>query len=286
LQTAQNIQIAARPSTGLITSARWSPDGSQIAFTVYDAHDGRDVTSEVMVAGANGSDPRSLIPAHETRNFYQSPVWRPDSNSIYVLHTWSSGGRVEQVAIASGEAAAVVEQAGIYDVSPDGRWPALIQQERTGSSITAVDLMSDERQPLVSPPDFAVISVVRSDPTSAVIAFSGSQFGADARPQSIPGSVPGAGRASDFPRMLSAVVAPALASAHGPPQDVFTVGVANSLRNRVASLKADDPFASWSPDGSQLAVLAAEYLAMVPTTGGNVVPIIHPGAYGTVDWLR
>jgi hypothetical protein len=74
------------------------------------------------------------------------------------------------------------------------------------------------------------------------------------------------------------------ALAHGDPQDIWSIAAAGDTPTRRIALQGDDPTEAWSPDGSQIAILATEALGIAPAAGGKPTSILYPGGSGSVDW--
>lgn len=108
--------------------ARWSPDGTRIAY-VSDA----DGDEQLWVMGTDGSDARQLTSGIVGMKY--APVWSPDSERIVFS---DKEGRVWLVTVASGERREVVDdpqgQLTDYTFSPDGRWLAFTLPEPSGFS--------------------------------------------------------------------------------------------------------------------------------------------------------
>jgi hypothetical protein len=83
---------------------------------------------------------------------------------------------------------------------------------------------------------------------------------------------------------LATLLGPSVVSAHGIPCDVWTVKPDGSNLQRIAELGAKDASLTWSPDGSQLFVLATASSFLVTLTGEVLqLPTVH-GA-GGASWV-
>jgi Tol biopolymer transport system component len=220
--------------------------------------------SDITVAAADGSGASIAVPAPAAGVFYSSPVWGPGA-SLYVLHTGQESGtvirQIERVDLTSGRRDIVLREAGEFDVSPDGRFLALMRLGGANPGLVLIDLASGQETMLVPSRGYEVMSVPRFDPTSQIVLFAAASFGVS---ESMPvGEVK---------------------AAHGSPQDLYTVSVQGGPASRLAALSLDEPIGSYSPDGARLAILSAEYLALMPSSGGEVQILVSPGTYGSVDW--
>jgi Tol biopolymer transport system component len=76
--------------------ARWSPDGSQIAYTEWV--DAGTLTAQVHIMSADGRDDR-LLPMPPDAVWQMSPAWSNDGTKLLVIRGYS-GGYEEGVAVA------------------------------------------------------------------------------------------------------------------------------------------------------------------------------------------
>jgi Tol biopolymer transport system component len=271
-------EIVAAPELGQITGARGAPDGKRVAFALYEVRDRRIPVSEIYLVDPDGSNKEKVLEATQPAEFYQLPAWDPDGKRLYVLYTATSGSaRIRQIFrldLASKEREVILDEAAVFDVSPDGKWMAIIRTNLGEQSIVLVDLGTKQERILVTEGKFAQITAPRFDPTSQSLAFSGTSASLGATP------------ATDPPSGLLAWLAPATALAHGLPQDVWTIAITGGEPTKRLPMEADEPLPAWSPDGSQFAVMSFERIVTVPTSGGAPTERLAPGSYGAIDWLR
>ena len=276
LASRQLTQTVAPPELGEIASARWSPDGQQIAYARNEVRDRRFPVAEIWVANADGSNPRPLLPAEQQGTFYQAPVWGLDARQLYFLHSESRPGervgRIERLTLATGQKETIVEEVGQFDVSPDGRYLALVRGTGESMGLVLVELASGSRRELVAGPSYVGLGSPRFDPGSQRVLFAASRVSGAWFDPAL------AGRFS--------WLQPPLAYAHGQPQDLWTVPVVGGSPTQILALQADEPVAAWSTDGNRLAILAAEALMVAPAAGGSATRILVPGSHGSVDWAR
>ncbi|OGG45961.1 MAG: hypothetical protein A3F84_11620 [Candidatus Handelsmanbacteria bacterium RIFCSPLOWO2_12_FULL_64_10] len=264
-------EVAAAPELGQVTAARWSPDGRSMVYAVHEVRNRRTPVSTVIVAAADGSNPRPVVGSEDASTFYQLPAWARDGQHIYVVHTAQNVKRIEEVELATGVAKAVVDELGQFDVSPDGRWLVVARSTNTGIGLLLVDLATGAQRDLVGEQDFDLISSPRFDPGSQIILFTGAgRAGAQVSRSGGVGGLPG----------------PEIALAHGIPMDLFSMPVGGGTPRRVARVNLDDPTTSWSPDGSNAALFSYEALQIVRLADGSLTPLLTPGGFGSVDWAR
>jgi len=310
-------ELVKPPDFGQVLGARWSPDGKRVAYAVFDLIERRTPVASIYVANSDGSGAQKILGSDQGGTFYQAPVWSADGSNLYVQHTSDAQGtrirRIERIPAAGGTANPLVEEVGNYDISPDGRWLAIVRLGTGGfPAIALADLQTGDGKTLVESGAYEVISAPRFDPTSKKLLFSAAQAGTPVQmvpfgsgPGSAPptpalpdsNSVPPAAPAASPTTPLSvglsllsafekALPVPAVVRAHGPPLDMYTVPITGGEVSRLASLAADEPMGAWSPDGSQIAVVSTEYVGLLPATGGTPRQLLTPGGYGSVDWSR
>jgi len=83
----------------------YAPDGETLAY--LDSPRGGWTSSRLMVADADGSDPRLLVEGDQIEH----PRWSPDGTRI--AYSDSDGGHV--VDVSTGEASLVTADAGVLD---------------------------------------------------------------------------------------------------------------------------------------------------------------------------
>jgi Tol biopolymer transport system component len=88
------------------TQPAWSPDGTRIAYARHDADDAicMGCPGSIVVADADGANPRVLITPGGDTYGDNRPTWSPDGTKI-LFSLWSSSGHRELYVIAAaGEA--------------------------------------------------------------------------------------------------------------------------------------------------------------------------------------
>jgi Tol biopolymer transport system component len=283
LATSGTTQIVRPPEMGQILTGRWSPDGTRVAYALFEVKDRRTPASQVAVVNADGTNLRSVLSTEGAGMFFQQPVWDRDGQHLFVLHIAQTAEertrRIARLNINSGELTTVTEEIGQFDVSPDGRTLAVIKATTGPASIVLIDVQTGEQRVLVPERQYETITALRFDPTGQTIVFSAAGLG-----------TPAAQNAPGIPREIGSIPQllgfPQPAAAHGPPQDVFTIPVGGGSATRLLPLQADEPVATYSPDGSRLAVLSIEALSMVQLSNGSRTQIMSPGGAGSLDWAR
>ena len=66
--------------------------------------------------------------------------------------------------------------------------------------------------------------------------------------------------------------------------DVFVVDADGANLKRLTQLGEDNPAAVWSPDGTQLAILAGGGVYRMAADGSDFTSLDENGGHGNVDW--
>ncbi|NJD18275.1 MAG: hypothetical protein FIA95_03200 [Gemmatimonadetes bacterium] len=125
LPSGEGVRLTDSPRDEL--SARWSPDGREIAFTATPSPPGPG-EYEVFVMDADGGTPVQVTHAADTGEFNQWPTWSPDGLTLaytaFERGGWR-GGRItrrDSVGGAWGDPATIARGTYGYGVwAPDGR---------------------------------------------------------------------------------------------------------------------------------------------------------------------
>jgi Tol biopolymer transport system component len=118
---------------GQVSAVVWSPDGSQLAYSVMVERGGPE---RVMIAEADGSMSRVLAEDAELRG------WSADGSSIYVVTALGSyeSRQLVQIPVDAGSEV-VVADGGSFEVSADGSRVAVYKNPGDGStSIEVLDV--------------------------------------------------------------------------------------------------------------------------------------------------
>jgi len=275
LQSSEARQIVPAPELGQVTAARWSPDGTRVAYAIAEVRNRRIPVSEIRVAAADGSNTQTVL-SSEGALAFGTPTWAPDGAHLYLTRTGLDQGqrvrRIERVDIASSASEVIFEDVAPFDVSSDGRWMAVARAGNLGQSILLVDLSSGQQRTIVQEREFDTIAAPRFESSSNRLLFTAAALTAGAPSDPL------------AERLALALLGAGRAFAHGLPQDVYAAPITGGAPSKVAAISADEPAVAPSPDGSQLAILTADALATMPVGGGRLTTLLAPGGFGTVDW--
>jgi Tol biopolymer transport system component len=182
---------------------------------------------------------------------------------------------LERLDLATGERHVVVPDAANPSASPDGSLIAYITfssgDDPGGLWVARAD-GSDRRLIVPATGKFVVVTQPRFSPDGSTIAFSAATFATSAEPQQPNGS-----------SSSSALNAKPI-SAHGLPQDIWTVPVSGGEPKRLTNILEDEPTVAWSPDGQQLAIIATGGLYVMDVNGSEPRKLGPGGTLAQIDW--
>jgi TolB protein len=257
----------------IVSAADWSPDGSQVAYSLFHRRPGDPASSvEIFTAGADGSDARLLAERDSPGAVLDTPYWAPDGRQVYFAYIGQSGGRfvqrVERVEVAS-RAREVVEQDGYAPtVSPDGRDLLYLRDESAGTGLWVRPIAGGTPRAVLAPGSYPPLAVPRYSPDGQQIAAAIVNL-TSARGQNGP---------LDW-------LSPPIAYAHGQPWDIWTFDSTGESATRLTFVSADDPSPAWSPDGRYIAFWSGSGLFVVPSAGGETTKLSPKFGYGAIDWV-
>ena len=285
--------ILAVPSGALARDPAWSPDGRQVVYaytpplTVSRGAASAlilPVTDLYLLDVTTGST-RQLLVHDREGGAYDRPTWSPDGRTVYANHfapvlegavVRDTIEEVVRVAVGTGVAAPEVVVRGGFDaaLSPDGRYLAWVRRTMDGRVIE-VGTSSGLGARTVVPPTLADnASWPRFSRDGSKLVFSAaSPF------TPVPTVAPLPRRA-----WLGARFASARGRAHGVPMDLFTVAVDGTGFNRLTRLGEDNPSASWSPDGTRLALVSGGGVYVLTPSSNDLRVIDAAGGHGAIDW--
>lgn len=248
---------------GLISHIAYSPDHSRLAYAVTNYDPTFNVrSSDIVVLGANGANPRSVVHEAEPGYFVGWVTWPNDpSRLIYGKVNWGRGftERIEEVHLESGERRLIMESGSAPSASPAA--PTLAYQMRAGTrwNILRLDRETLERGELIPANWFDDADRPTFSPDGASIAFVAAGDGppSPAPSESLPDLL-GLGRLR-------------IAAAHdlfGVFFDLWTVEPSGQNLRRVTPLFDQQPEIAWSPSGRHIVARGSFQLQIVDVATG------------------
>lgn len=285
--------VLAVPSGAVARDPAWSPDGKQVVYAYtppITVSRGASpalilpVTDLCLLDVATGTT-RQLLVHEREGGAYDRPTWSLDGRTVYANHVApvldgpvvrDTIEEVVRVAVGSGVATPEVVVTGGLDgaLSPDGRHLAWVRRTIDGRTIEVGKMDGTGARTVVSPRLADNASWPRFSRDGSKLVFSAaSPF------TPVPTVTPLPRRA-----WLGARTASARGRAHGVPMDVFTVGVDGNGFSRLTTLGEDSPSASWSPDGTRLAVVSGGGVYVLTPSSNDLRVADAAGGHGAIDW--
>jgi Tol biopolymer transport system component len=263
-----------------------SPDGTRVAYTLQPPAvivDGLyDAGSDLWVMNRDGSDAALLFKHAQPNQLVRYPQWQGNSAVLAVIQeirpqvgVSTVDYTVQRVDAATGARERILDNALVYNASPDGTEIAFAQLDaQTGESLFVQTLIDGQSRLLLNPSsNLQPFNQPRYSPDGARIAFASADQRAAPQP---PGGVlprPGAGGG----RLAS----PGL---DGLPQDVWIIDAAGGAPALLADLQEDFPSLTWDGSGEHIYVLGAYGLYDVDLESGNYTRIGEGAFHGSVAW--
>jgi Tol biopolymer transport system component len=246
---------------------------------------GQNVGSDVAVSNVDGSNERIVFTHEKPGTTIEGIDWSPDGQSLYLSiiepeirdgRFAGSTMRLDRLEVASGARTTITQGAAYPTVARDGSRIAYLTYsggERPAGLWTARPDGSDAR--LIVPLGESIVGfrAPRFSPDSQQLAF-GAVEAADANLMA--STICGSG--SRWPWQ------PRVASAHGPPVDLWIVAADGSGLRRLDDLNEDDPSVAWSPDGSSIAAIGTCGLFVRPLNGDRAEKVAPGALLSQMDW--
>lgn len=272
-----NVAITYPPGVGrpgVVTSARWAPDGRSAAFAFYYNYPGEPTPRTEIYLTDLRSAPRLLVGRDQGESAAQDPSWAPDGRAIYFGYAAQEGQRrirrIERIDVASN-VRGVVTDGTRPSVSPDGSLLAFVLEDGRGYSLMVARADGADLRTLVPFRRFSQVNAPRFSPDGRSLAFSAS--------------LPLRQNGESVPAHPFAWLRPSTALAHGLPTAVYLVDIAGGEPRQVSPMVDDEIELAWSPDGGRLAMHTENGLYLLELDG-RTTPLLDRGGHGGIDWAR
>lgn len=273
------------------TDPAWSPDGQTLAYTL--AMPASDPNLSWLPVGvicgldrATGKA-RLLAKGAAPLDGLTEATWTPDARALIVtMHQprldanqayVGTNVTIMRYDLAGGAAQVVVKDGLNPTLTPDGKQLAFVQLNPTDLSTTLMLARADGQAatplPPVDPPLDLIVGP-RYSPDGRQIVFAATGGVQDAPSGSV-------GRRSWLEQLLGVQVA----SAHGPPSNLWLVDSVGQPPRRLTDFGLDDPRMAWSPDGTKIVYTHGFGGVFVYDLASRENRQISPlGNYGGITW--
>jgi dipeptidyl aminopeptidase/acylaminoacyl peptidase len=288
MTTGVEYEIKKRPTADTYYAfPRWKPDGAKIAYVIAAqvSTAGQNVGSDVAVSNVDGSNEQIVFTHEKAGTTVEGIDWTPDGQGLYLTiiepeirdgRFVGSTMRLDRLDLASGTRTPVAQGAAYPTAARDGSRIAYLTYtggDRPAGMWTARPDGTDARLIVPLGSDIAGLRAPRFSPDSQTLAF-GAVETADAN--QLASQTCGSGRRWPWQ--------PPVASAHGPPVDLWRVAADGTKLQKLDDLNEDDPSVAWSPDGSTVAAIGTCGLFLFPLNEGRAEKVAPGALLSQMDW--
>ena len=256
--------IAAEQDQQLLQPAI-SPDGTQVAYVVFQLTQAEGTTIGTDLAIANLENPKQEIVIQHTRQaeFVWTPRWTPDGGSLIFTHEPGELViRVAQLDLRRREVTILREDARDADISPDGSALVFINEPYGGDPHLVIRDLTDGSETLLDPErqwQPRPFRIPRFSADGESVIFSAGQF---------------------LPQASSNAL-----GLNGP-EDVWRYDLSSGDLTQLAAIGEDQPDFALSDDGRHVLILGAFGIYLVADPPTDPPFAIAPGEYhGSLDWV-
>ncbi|MYD55040.1 MAG: hypothetical protein F4W96_12155 [Chloroflexi bacterium] len=256
--------IAAEQDQQLLQPAI-SPDGTQVAYIVFQLTQAEGTTIGTDLAVASLDDPKQVILVQHARQaeFVWTPRWTPDGKSLIFTH--EPGELVIRVArldLERREVEILREDARDADISPDGTRIVFVNEPYGGDPHLVVRELADGTEEVLDPErtwEPRPFRIPRFSANGDSVIFSAGQF---------------------LPQTSAAAL-----GLNGP-EDIWSYNLTTGALIQLAAIGEDQPDFALSEDGRHVLILGAFGVYLVADPPSDPPFAIAPGEFhGSLDWI-
>lgn len=259
--------IAAEQGQQLLQPAI-SPDGTQVAYIVFQITQAEGTTIGTDLAIANLDDPKQTILVQHTRQaeFVWTPRWTPDGKSLIFTH--EPGNlmiRVARLDVGQREVEILREDARDADISPDGSRIVFVNEPYGGDPHLVIRSLEEGTEVVLDPVrkwEPRPFRIPRFAANGDSVVFSAGQF---------------------LPQVsTNAITARGL----NGPEDIWSYNLTTGALTQLAAIGEDQPDFTLSDDGRHVLILGAFGVYLVADPPSDPPFAIAPGEFhGSLDWI-
>lgn len=256
--------IAAEQDQQLLQPAI-SPDGTQVAYIVFQLTQAEGTTIGTDLAVASLDDPKQVILVQHARQaeFVWTPRWTPDGKSLIFTHEPGELMiRVVRLDLERREVEILREDARDADISPDGTRIVFVNEPYGGDPHLVVRDLASGAEMVLDPErtwEPRPFRIPRFAADGDSVLFSAGQF----LPQ-----------------------ASAAARGLNGPEDIWSYNLTTGALIQLAAIGEDQPDFALSDDGRHVLILGAFGVYLVADPPSDPPFAIAPGEFhGSLDWI-
>ena len=242
-----------------------SPDGTQVAYIVFQLTQAEGATIGTDLAIADLDDPKQEVLVQHTRQaeFIWTPRWTPDGEALIFTHEPGELQiRIVRLDLARRSIEVLREDARDADISPDGSRLVFVNAPYSGDPHLVVRDLTDGAEIALDPErewQPRPFRIPRFSADGEAIVFSAGQF-------------------------LPQVSANALGL--NGPEDIWSYDLTTGVLTQLAAIGEDQPDFALSDDGRHVLILGAFGIYLVADPPTDPPFAIAPGEFhGSLDWV-
>ena len=256
--------IAAEQDQQLLMPAI-SPDGTRVAYVVFQLTnaEGASIGTDLAVANLDDPQPEVVVRHTQQAEFVWTPRWTPDGESLIFTHEPAELTiRIVRLDLDRRQVEILREDARDADISPDGSRMVFVNTPYSGDPHLVLRDLSQGTEVALDPdrawqPRPARIPRFSRDGQSVI--FSAGQF---------------------LPQVSARAI-----SGNGP-EDIWSYRLETGALTQLAVIGEDQPDFAISQDGQHVLIMGAFGIYLVETQPADPPYAIAPGEFhGGVDWI-